>query len=125
MAQSRGEALLSILQEYFNPREDGWLWHAVYDDGAEYGVVNQIEGAYEDAIPTARGLAEIINECSAELSFLALCRCDGRPTEEDRELWRELRRLASNQKLTDMVVFNGRDSWSMRAEDNAAARAAG
>jgi hypothetical protein len=123
MAISAADSLLSILQEHFNPREDGWLWIALYEDGHHGGVVQQIDGEYEGAIETGRSLAYIINGCGAPHAFLALCRGDARPTEGDRELWRELRSLLDPRMLTDLVVFNRRKTWSMRAEDAAAVAA--
>ena len=120
MTHSRAAELLAILQDHFNPREEGWLWLATFFDGDEKGVVNEIEGAYPDPIVTAHALASIVNECGA-VAYLALCRWDGRPTEADRELWRDLRRQASPELLLDMVVFNDTGAWSMRDEDAAAA----
>jgi hypothetical protein len=121
MTTSRTDTLLAILQEYFNPREDGWLWLATYRDDADGGIVNQVDGAYQDPTATAYGLARMSNEGGADRAFLALCRPGGRPYEVDRRLWRELRRLVSADVLIDMVVFDRRGTWSMRAEDAAAA----
>lgn len=120
MKTSRTDELLAILQEHFNPREEGWLWLAMFRDGDEKGLLNQIEGAYEDPVLTARALARIINECGVQ-SYLALCRWDGRPTEADREMWRYLRRQISPDLLLDLVAFNDKAAWSMRDEDTAAA----
>ena len=120
MPMSRTDEFLAILQSCYNPREEGWLWLATYRDDSDQGVVAQVEGHYEDAPATARSLALIVNEVPADRSYLALCRRDGRPTETDRELWRDLRRLAEPDRLIDMVVFNQSDSWSMREEDAAA-----
>lgn len=120
MTTSAADELLDILQTHFSPREEGWLWLALYQEGRDGGVVNQIEGDYMDAVATARGLAHIINGVGADRTFLALCRHEGRPREVDRELWRDLRRLVSGDSLIDMVVFNRREAWSMRAEDAAA-----
>jgi hypothetical protein len=125
MARSRTEKLLGILQEHFNPREEGWLWLAAYPDSGGHGVVEQFEGPYDDPPATARGLGRIINESGADLAYLALCRQEARPTEADRALWRDLRVLASPEKLIDLVVFNEHHTWSMRREDSEAARAAG
>jgi hypothetical protein len=119
MTTSGTDDLLAILQRFFNPREEGWLWLATYVDGRDGGVVNQIEGAYDDAAESARGLARVINDRRIDRAYVALCRGEGRPTEADRELWRELRRLVSAESLVDMVVFNRREAWSMRAEDAA------
>jgi hypothetical protein len=121
MRTSRTEELLGILQLHFNPREEGWLWVALYADDREGGVVNQVEGEYEGAHETAQGLGYIINGVGPDEAWLALCRNEGRPREADRELWRELRALVAPDRLLDMVVFNERDVWSMRAEDAAAA----
>jgi hypothetical protein len=116
MATSRTEKLLAILQEHFNPREEGWLWVALYADDREGGVVNQIEGEYEEPMATAHALGRIFDEIAPDHAYLALCRHEGRPREADRALWRELRRLVAGDRLLDMVVFNHR-----RAEDAAAA----
>jgi hypothetical protein len=121
MRTSRTDKLLAILQEYFTSREEGWLWLATYRDDCEQGVVNQIEGAYEDVPATAAALGHIINGCSADRTYLALCRSEGRPTEADRELWRDLRGRVTPESLLDMVVFNQSETWSMRTEDAAAA----
>jgi hypothetical protein len=121
MTRSRTDELLTILQQYFNPREEGWLWLATYHDDRADGVVEQFEGHYEDAAATAQGLARMITDSGADFAYLALCRREGRPTEADRAMWRELRRIESATSLTDMVVFNRRQIWSMRAEDAAAA----
>ena len=125
MSTSRTDELLAILQRCYNPREEGWLWLATFRDDSDQGVVDQFEGQYEDAPATAAVLAKIINEVGADHSYvahsyLALCRREGRPAEMDREMWRDLRRLAEPDLLIDMVVFNRRGSWSMRAEDAAA-----
>jgi hypothetical protein len=121
MTTAPSEKLLAILQDHFTSREDGWIWHATYIDGSEHGVVNQIEGAYDEPIEFAGALSEIINGLDSFRSYLALCRPEGRPTEADRTLWRELRRLANPDALVDLVVFNADDVWSMREEDAAAA----
>jgi hypothetical protein len=121
MTISRTEELLAMLQEHFNPREEGWLWVALYADDREGGVLSQIEGEYEEPRATAHALGRIINEVGPDHAYLALCRHEGRPKEADRELWRELRRLVAGDRLLDMVVFNQRRGWSMRAEDAAAA----
>jgi hypothetical protein len=121
MTTSPAEELLAILQQHFNPREEGWVWLALYADGREGGLVNQIEGEYDEPAQAARALSRIINEAGADRADLALCRHDGRPREVDRELWRELRRLVARERLLDMAVFNRRHAWSMRAEDAAAA----
>lgn len=117
------ETLLAILQQYFNPREEGWLWVAFYDDD-QPGVVEQIEGDYEDVAATVTGLSQVINGVSFEHAHLAVCRREGRPTEADRELWRGLREAVDAARLVDLVVFNDRDAWSMRDEDRQAQRAA-
>jgi hypothetical protein len=88
---TRTDELLRILQQHFNTREEGWIWLALYVDEHEGGIVNQIEGHYEDPPGTARGLATLVNETGAGGAFVALCRSEGRPTEGDRELWRSLR----------------------------------
>lgn len=121
---TKPEQLLPILQECFSPREEGWMWHATYVPGTEQGVVNEIEGRYDDPVETARALAHIIIELEGTRSYLALCRAEGRPRESDRDLWRELRRLAGPESLDDLVIFNAETSWSMRAEDAAAQGAA-
>jgi len=121
MTTSQAGELLGILHEHFNPDEEGWLWLALYKDGRDGGVVNQVEGHYEDPAGTARGMALIINQVCADHAYVALCRRDGRPTEADRELWRQLSRQVSSEVLTDMVVFDAVRAWSMRAEDAAAA----
>jgi hypothetical protein len=123
MTTSRQDELLGILQEHLNPREEGWLWIALYADGRDGGVVNQIEGHYEDALATARGVAAVINEIGPDKAYIALCRSDGRPTEEDRALWRELRDGVPADVLVDLAVFSEIRAWSMRKED-AAARSA-
>ena len=112
--------MLSILQEHYQRREEGWLWLATFFVDVERGVVNEFAGAYEDPIVTAQALAHIINGLGAS-AYLALCRFEGQPREADRELWRELRGQASPELLIDMVVFNKDRAWSMRAEDTAAA----
>jgi hypothetical protein len=117
MSTSRTDELLTILQNCYNPREEGWLWLATYRDDMDQGVVAQVEGHYEDPPATAKGLATIINEASVDHCYLALCRREGRPAEMDREMWRDLRALAEPGRLIDMVVFNHRESWSMRQED--------
>ncbi|HEY4631121.1 MAG TPA: hypothetical protein VIG96_07465 [Blastococcus sp.] len=117
---SRDDELLSILQKFFNPREEGWLWLASYVGDDPRGVVSQVEGAYEDVEVTGRSLARIINEVGADRYWLALCRREGCPTESDREVWRLVRDLVSADALTDMVVFNRDRAWSMREEDAAA-----
>lgn len=96
---------------------EGWLWLATYRDDTDQGVVGQFEGHYEDAGATAKGLALIVNEVDVDHCYLALCRQGGQPTETDREMWRDLRRMADPSRLIDMVVFNRRASWSMREED--------
>ena len=120
MTTSRADKLLTILQDHYNPREEGWLWLATFFDGDDKGVVKQIEGEYPDPVQTGEALAHIINEVGAQ-AYLALCRFEGRPREADRELWRVLRRGASPELLMDMVVFDSDRTWSMRAEDTAAA----
>src|SRR3954453_558786 len=117
---SRDDELLSILQKFFNPREEGWLWLASYVGDDPRGVVSQVEGAYEDVEVTGRSLARIINEVGADRYWLALCRREGCPTESDREVWRLVRDLVSADALTDMVMFNRDRAWSMREEDAAA-----
>jgi hypothetical protein len=121
MTTSRTGDLLAILQEHFNPAEEGWLWVALYPDDSDGGLLNQIEGDYEEPGPTARALAHILNEVKPDQAFLALCRFDGRPRERDRELWRDLRGLVVGDRLVDLVVFNREQTWSMRDEDAAAA----
>jgi hypothetical protein len=113
--------LLTILQEHYNPRETGWLWLAVYRDADVSGVVNQIEGAYDELPGFAEPLARVITGCGAEKAHLALCRPGGRPYEVDRELWRGLRQLVSPELLVDLVVFDRHEHWSMREEDAVAA----
>ena len=120
MTNNERRSLLSILQEYFTTREEGWAWLAPHGDRAG-GVVSQIEGAYDDPAVAASAFALILRECDAEDGFLAICRWDGRPTETDRELWRSLRAEVSVEQLSDMVVFNDREAWSMREEDASAA----
>jgi hypothetical protein len=121
MPTARTDELLAVLQSSFSPREEGWLWLAAYVEDREGGVVSQFEGAYEDAAATARGLGEIIHGCGADRAYVALCRHEGRPTEADREMWRDLRGLVSRESLVDMVVFNQRETWSMRVEDASSA----
>ncbi|MBV9293725.1 MAG: hypothetical protein JO222_14890 [Frankiales bacterium] len=121
MTPPRTEKLLAILQEHFNPREKGWIWLALYADGDDRGVVNQIEGEFGDPLEAAQALARIVNEIRPDHAYVALCRREGRPREVDRELWRELRRRVADERLFDMVVFSDRHAWSMRAEDAAAA----
>jgi hypothetical protein len=121
MTSSRSDALLTILQEHFNPREEGWLWLALYADDREGGVLSQIEGEYGEPTAIAQALGHILNEVAPDHAYLALCRWEGRPREIDRELWRELRGLVAPDRLIDMVVFNRQHAWSMRAEDAAAA----
>ena len=108
--------VLPILQECFDPREDGWLWLATYVDGRQGGALAQIEGDYEDPAAVASGLAQIISDCGADRCYLALNRRDAQPTEGDRELWRDLCRLVDAERLIDLVVFNRDQAWSMRAE---------
>lgn len=121
MTAARIDELLGILQQFFNPREEGWLWLAFYADDATGGLLNQIEGQYEEPVATAQSLAYLINNIGPDRAHLALCRWDGRPTEADRELWRELDRLVSSETLIDMIVFNAELRWSMRADDALAA----
>ncbi|MBV9486592.1 MAG: hypothetical protein JO246_11090 [Frankiaceae bacterium] len=120
MEQPSFENLLGILQDHFNPREEGWLWVATFMDGAEGGVVNQIEGDYGEPIRMADSLAYIINGCGADRAHLALCRRGGRPREVDREFWRRLRDQIDADVLQDMIVFDRRGTWSMRGEDEGA-----
>src|SRR3954453_15612618 len=117
---SRDDELLSILQKFFNPREEAWLWLASYVVDGPRGVVSQVEGAYEDVEAAGRSLARIINEVGADRFWMALCRREGCPTESDRELWRLVRAPVSAGGLTHMGVFNRRRAWSMREEDAAA-----
>jgi hypothetical protein len=121
MTTSRTDDLLAILQGHFKPRENGWLWLATDFDGDERGIVHEITGAYEDPVAAAYGVGRIVDACTPDHAYIALCRSEGRPTESDREMWRVLRGLVSAETLTDMVVFNRRQAWSMRAEDTAAA----
>lgn len=121
MTTSRIEELRAILQEHFDPREDGWLWVATCATDADGGVVNQREGEYAEPKATAHALGRMINAATPDIAYVALCRRDGRPTESDRELWRELCRLVTRERLIDLVVFNQRQAWSMRADDVAAA----
>src|SRR3954453_22900880 len=58
---SRDDELLSILQKFFNPREEGWLWLASYVGDDPRGVVGQGEGAYEDVEVAGRPLAPVLN----------------------------------------------------------------
>jgi hypothetical protein len=117
MANSRIATLLAILQDHFNPREEGWMWVAHFiDDDEESGVVNQIEGEYGEPLSMADGLAGVINGSHTQACLL-LCRRSARPTEADRELWRRLRDLVSAELLVDLVVFDRRGTWSMRDED--------
>ena len=124
MTTSRTDELLEILQHHFKPQEEGWMWMAFYADDSDGGVVNEITGEYEDPIVAADGLAHIMNEIDPDRVLLALCRSDARPTEADRRLWRRLRGLVDATKLADMVMFNRRAQWSMRAEDAAATKPA-
>jgi len=117
MTSARIDELLGILQQFFNPREEGWLWLAFYADDAPGGVLNQMEGQYEEPVATAESLAYLINEIAPDRASIALCRWDGRPTEDDRELWRRLDRLVSADRLLDMIVFNAGMCWSMRSDD--------
>jgi hypothetical protein len=119
------DPLLAILQDFFNPAEEGWLWLALYDDDAERKIVEQIEGSFDDAAQAAQALGDLINGVPPERAWLAICRSEGRPYESDRELWRRLRAAVTPGKLVDMVAFNARIVWSMREEDVAASRAAG
>ena len=121
MTSARVDRLLTILQQHFNPREEGWLWLAFHADDGERGVLNQIEGEYDDPAATARSLAYLINEIGPDHASAFLCRWEGRPTEDDRELWRQLDRQVSAERLLDMIVFNGELRWSMRADDAIAA----
>jgi cob(I)alamin adenosyltransferase len=97
---------------------------AFFDDGDHGGVVEQIEGSMSHLAGAAERLAFIINGVSSERAYLALCRTAGRPTEADRALWRGLRAVVPAEKLLDLVVFNRRETWSMRGEDMSAQRAA-
>lgn len=119
MTRSRTAELLAILQSCFNPREEGWLWLALYGDYQDTGVVQEFTGEYDDPEVTAHGLSRLIEAVAADRAYLALCRGDGRPTERDREMWRVLRRMVTPEALEDLVVFNRREAWSMRAEDAA------
>jgi hypothetical protein len=113
------EKLLPILQEFYKPRESGWLWVAFYRDGDEAGIVEEITGDYGEP-SFAEPLAELINGVTPDRAWLALCRPDGRPHESDREFWRRLRELVDAHRLVDMVIFNRQSIWSMRDEDSAA-----
>ena len=115
-ATARTEHLLGILQDCFKPREEGWLWLALFAE-VEGGVVQQITGEYEGVRETAWFLAEAINRCRPDHAFVAISREDGRPTESDRELWRDLRGRVDPDVLVDLVVFNRDERWSMRGED--------
>jgi hypothetical protein len=121
MVKDKSAQLLAILQDAFNRREEGWLWVATYRNDCQGGVLQEITGHYEDAVETANALADIVSGCGADSAFFALCRGEARPTGSDRELWRTLRRRLDAGTLTDMVVFNRRQIWSMRAEEDAAA----
>lgn len=121
MTTSRTAELLRTLQQHFDPRDDGSLWVALYVDGDDGGIVNQVAGPYEDAVAAARALAMIVNETGADHAYVALCRPDGRPTDQDRELWRRLREQTSPEVLIDLAVFNATGALSMREEDAAAA----
>jgi len=121
MTSARIDELLGILQQFFNHREEGWLWLAFYADDAPGGVLNQIEGQYEDPVTIAKSLAYLVNEIAPDRAHLAVCRWDGRPTEDDRELWRQLDRLVPADRLLDMIVFNAELRWSMRADNAVAA----
>jgi hypothetical protein len=121
MTTSRTDELLRTLQQHFDPGEDGSLWVALYLDGDDGGIVNQVAGPYEDVVAAARALAMIVNETGADHAYVALGRPDGRPTEKDRELWRRLREQTTPEVLIDMAVFNASGALSMREEDAAAA----
>ena len=121
MTDRRIDTLMKILQQHFNPREEGWLWIALYADGRDGGVLNQIEGECTDIPATAHALTTIITGGDPDRVYLALCRWDGRPRESDRELWRMLDAQISSDKLADMIVFNDSQRWSMRADNIAAA----
>lgn len=114
------QQLLGILHDHFTSKEEGWLWFATFTDDAEGGVVQEIEGEYEDIDRTTDTLASIANSDLIDRTWLALCRAEGRPTESDREFWRALRGKVAGGSLVDMVVFNHSDVWSMREEDAAA-----
>jgi hypothetical protein len=77
MTTSRSEVVLDILQEHFNPREEGWLWVALYADDRDGGVVSQIEGEYDEPTATAQALGRIINGVGPDHAYLALCRQEG------------------------------------------------
>jgi hypothetical protein len=93
MTTSRSDTLLTILQDFFNPREEGWLWLATYRDDEDGGTVEQVEGAYEEPVATAHGIADIVTNSGAHKAYIALCRAEAQPLESDRELWRVLRGL--------------------------------
>jgi hypothetical protein len=117
------QSLLPILQSHYNPREQGWLWVAFYDDHQPGGVVEQIDGsitAEAGAAEAAKSLAIVINGATCRRCYLLLCRETGRPAEDDREMWRALRALVDADKLVDLVVFDDRNTWSMRGEDQGA-----
>lgn len=124
MTNARIDQLLTILQDHFDPREEGWLWLALFREDDGEGVVNEFTGEYADVEATGRALSLVINglveRCEVERAYLALCRYDGRPREADRELWRILRHEVPADVLLDLVVFNRDSAWSMRAEDAAA-----
>lgn len=113
------ESLLTVLQDHFSRREEGWVWLATFAEGR--GVVNQVEGAFDEPVEAAEALAFIVNGLTETLRDLrvhiALCRAEGRPTEADRRMWRELRHRISPDVLIDMVIFNRDRLWSMRDED--------
>ena len=121
MNDGRHDELLDILQRCYKPREDGWLWMAMYQDDQEGGVVSEIEGDYEDPVATADSLTAILNDVRPDRCYFALCRRGGRPRESDRWLWRRLREQISTDSLVDFVVFDDEAAWSMRAEDAEAA----
>ena len=121
MTTKRIDNLLSTLQQFFNPREEGWVWVALERDDLDRGVVSQIEGAYDDPSDAARGLTNVIEASEADRAYVAICRWDGRPTEDDRAVLSELDRTFSADRLIDMVAFNDVQRWSMRADSAAAA----
>jgi len=117
MTTKRIDDLLDTLQRFFNPSEEGWVWVALERDDVEGGIVSQVEGAYDDPRTAARGLANVIEASEADRAYVAICRWDGRPTEDDRAVWRELARTFSEENLIDMVAFNDLQRWSMRADN--------
>jgi hypothetical protein len=119
MERNRTSELLGILQQHYNPREEGWMWVAVRPPYAERGALNQVEGEPLDPVTMVRSWSEILSSLGPVEVFIAICRRGGRPHEADRHFWRGMRNRFDGTEtvLIDLVAFNHDEAWSMREED--------